>query len=237
MKECINLHRSFTSPGRRGPVIHLLYRLINNDLCMARPAPLRVLRSEASRSTLSQPQGAAGSGVGQRGKRECRTASHTEPVPRPRRHSADRAAPRSSRLLPPHLREGSGRKYFLRLAVRGRERLGFVHARAPTMHLCGYAFPFTHALPPHPLQRLGERRAVGARRLLPRDELSDGEVRLLLAGARPAEGHAPDLRNRQIGAGALCVAPHLAKPLYRRPRQGSPLPKECQHIGPPFESS
>jgi hypothetical protein len=53
------------------------------------------------------------------------------------------------------------------------------------MHLCGYAFPSTRADPPRPLQRLGERRAAEARRLPPRDELADGEVRLLLAGARP----------------------------------------------------
>ena len=105
------------------------------------------------------------------------------------------------------------------------------------MRLCGDAFPTTHALPPHLPQRLGQRLAPVSPRLLPRDELADGEVRLLLAGARPAEGHAPDLRGRPAGAGALSIAPHLALWRYRRPGQDGPLPTERQHVGRPFEDS
>jgi hypothetical protein len=126
--------------------------------------------------------------------------------------------------------------HFLRLAVRGRERLGFVHARAPAMHLCGHAFPFTQALPTHPLQRLGKRRAAGARRLLPGDELADGEVRLLLAGARPAESHAQDLHGSPAGAGALRPAPNLAPWRDGRPGQERPFLWDGSTSGPRSEA-
>jgi hypothetical protein len=56
------------------------------------------------------------------------------------------------------------------------------------MHPCGDAFCTTRAPPPHPLQRHGERLAAQALRFLLR-KLANGEVCLLLAGARLTESY------------------------------------------------
>jgi hypothetical protein len=77
------------------------------------------------------------------------------------------------------------------------------------MLACGDAFRITRALPTHPLQRLGERLAVQALRLILR-KLTNGEVCLLLAGARPTESYTPHLYDGSAGAGALCLASDLA---------------------------
>src|SRR5215211_701756 len=81
----------------------------------------------------------------------------------------------------------------------------------------------TRARPPHPLQRLGERLAAEAPRLLLR-KLANGEVCLLLAGARSTESYTPDLHNCWMGAGALCLASHLAQYRHCRLGQESFLP-------------
>src|SRR5215213_2574350 len=60
----------------------------------------------------------------------------------------------------------------------------------------------SRAIPPHSLQRLGQRLAT--------------EVpRLLLAGTRSAEGHTKDLHLRTTGARAIRPASHLARLLLR----------------------
>ena len=91
------------------------------------------------------------------------------------------------------------------------------------MSPCGDAFRTTRALPPHPLQRLGERLAAEALGLL--RKLANGEVRLLLAGARPTESYTLDLHDCPMGAGALCLASHLARDYHRRLGQENLLPK------------
>src|SRR5215212_7610315 len=68
----------------------------------------------------------------------------------------------------------------------------------------------TRAHPPHPLQCLGQRLAAKVLRLLAR-ELADGEVRLLLVGARTAEGYPKDLHLRGMGARILRLTAHLAR--------------------------
>jgi hypothetical protein len=80
------------------------------------------------------------------------------------------------------------------------------------------------SLPPHPGKRLGERLAAEA--VLPPRKLADGKVHLLLAGARLAEGYAPDLHHRLMEAGALRLASHLAQSqLPRRLAQEDLRPK------------
>ena len=54
--------------------------------------------------------------------------------------------------------------------------------------------------------------------------LAYGEVRLLLTGATLAKGHAPDLRNRPMGAGMVRLDSHLAGSRLRRPGQEVLLP-------------
>src|SRR3712207_6692219 len=76
--------------------------------------------------------------------------------------------------------------------------------------------PLPPALPPHPFQRLGERLAAEALRLL--RKLANSEVCLLLAGAWSTESYTPDLHHCSMGAGALCIPSHLA--LYRHSRPG-----------------
>jgi hypothetical protein len=68
---------------------------------------------------------------------------------------------------------------------------------------------------PRPAQRPDERLAAETPRL--QGKLAYGEVRLLLAGARLAEGYAPDLHHRPMGAGVIGLASHLARlaPLRR----------------------
>jgi hypothetical protein len=91
----------------------------------------------------------------------------------------------------------------LKLAGTKSERLDLVYAREPLMHLRGDTFPTTRTLPPHPLQRLGQRLAAEALRLLLLRKLANGEVRLLLAGASFTEGYTPDLHHRPMETWAL----------------------------------
>src|SRR5215211_4962336 len=70
---------------------------------------------------------------------------------------------------------------------------------------------------------LGERLAAEAPRLLQR-KLANGEVCLLLAGARSTESYTPDLHNCWMGAGALCLASHLAQYRHRCLGQENLLP-------------
>jgi hypothetical protein len=69
------------------------------------------------------------------------------------------------------------------------------------------------SLPSHPGKRLGERLAAVT--LLPPRKLADGEVRLLLAGARSTEGYAQDLHLCATRTRTLRVASHLAKSRLR----------------------
>src|SRR5215208_6171444 len=59
---------------------------------------------------------------------------------------------------------GCGGNALLRLAGTKSERLDLVYAREPLMHLRGDTFPTDRALPPHSLQRLGQRLAAEALR-------------------------------------------------------------------------
>src|SRR3712207_3907330 len=97
------------------------------------------------------------------------------------------------------------------------------------MHLCGDATLTTCALPPHPLQRLGERLTAEALRLL-LCKLANGEVCLLLAGARSTESYTPDLHDCSTGARTLCLASHLAQYRYRRLGQENLLPTYDSNI-------
>src|SRR5215212_911448 len=76
----------------------------------------------------------------------------------------------------------------------------------------------SRAIPPHSLQRLGQRLATEVPRLLPLRKLADREVRLLPAGTRSAEGHTKDLHLRTTGARAI----RPASPRSRRPRSERP---------------
>src|SRR5215216_1793265 len=73
----------------------------------------------------------------------------------------------------------------------------------------------SRAIPPHSLQRLGQRLATEVPRLLLLRKLADREVRLLPAGTRSAEGHTKDLHLRTTGARAIRPASHLARLLLR----------------------
>src|SRR5829696_7471456 len=79
------------------------------------------------------------------------------------------------------------------------------------MHLRGDTIPTDRALPPPSLQRLGQRLASKALRPLLLRKLANGEVCLLLAGARFTEGYAPDLHLCATEARALRLASHLAR--------------------------
>ena len=72
------------------------------------------------------------------------------------------------------------------------------------MHPCGDAFCTTRAPPPHPLQRHGERLAAQALRFLLR-KLANGEVCLVLAGARLTESYTPHLHDCSTGAGLFVL--------------------------------
>src|SRR5919112_2755486 len=91
---------------------------------------------------------------------------------------------------------GCGGNALLKLAGTKSERLDLVYAREPLMHLGGDPFPTARALPPHPLQRLGQRLAAEALRLLLLRKLANGEVCLLLAGTRFTEEYTQDLHLR-----------------------------------------
>jgi hypothetical protein len=109
-----------------------------------------------------------------------------------------------------------------RLALPEREWFGLVYARVPVVNLCCNAFRTTRALPPLPLQHLGQRLATEVPPILVR-ELAYGEVRFLLAGTRSAEGHAKNLHLRAAGARTLRLSAHLARSQLRhRLRQEDP---------------
>jgi hypothetical protein len=64
----------------------------------------------------------------------------------------------------------------LRLAGTKSERLDLVYAREPLMHLGGDTFPTNRALPPHSLQRLGQRLDAEALRPLLLRKVASCEV-------------------------------------------------------------
>jgi hypothetical protein len=66
-----------------------------------------------------------------------------------------------------------------RLALRERQRFGFVYAREPMVHLCCDAFLTTRVLPSLSLQHLSQWFATEALLLLMR-KLADGEIYFLL---------------------------------------------------------
>ena len=105
---------------------------------------------------------------------------------------------------------GCGGNDLLRLAGLKREGLGLVYVRGPVMRLCGHVFCIARALPPYPLQGLGKQLTAETLRLFLRNELPEGEVRLLPAGARSTESYTPDLHHCSMGAGTLRPASHLA---------------------------
>ena len=109
----------------------------------------------------------------------------------------------------------------MRLAGTKSERLDLVYAREPLMHLRGDTFPTDRALPPHPLQRLGQRLAAEALRLL-LCKLADGEIYLLLAGTRSTEGYTQDLHLCATGTRTLRVEAYLARSRYHRLGQENP---------------
>jgi hypothetical protein len=112
-------------------------------------------------------------------------------------------------IIPPLLRESCGGNDFSVLAVTKRDGLALVYARVPLMHPCFDPFRTIRTLPTHPLQRLGQRLAAEALRPLLR-KLANGEVCLLLAGARFTEGYTPDLHLCATETRALRLASHLA---------------------------
>ena len=69
--------------------------------------------------------------------------------------------------------------------------------------------------PPRPIQHPDERLVATEAPGMVR-KLAYGEVRLLLAGTRPAEGNAPDLHHRQPPTGKIGPAPHLTPFRFRR---------------------
>src|SRR5215203_236495 len=101
-----------------------------------------------------------------------------------------------------------------RLALLERQRFGFVYAREPMRHRRGDIIRTTRALPPLPLQHLGQRLAAEVPCLLVR-KLADGEIYLLLAGTWSTEGHTQDLRLRATGARILRLTAYLARSLRR----------------------
>ena len=119
-----------------------------------------------------------------------------------------------------------------RLAVARRERPCLVYTREPLMHLCGDAFLTTRAFPPHPIQRLGQLLAAEVLPLLLCNKFADGEVSLLLAGARLAESHTPDLYGCPTRAGTLRLASHLTQCRHRCAGKESPLTTKWQHVSP-----
>jgi hypothetical protein len=89
--------------------------------------------------------------------------------------------------------------------------LGLAEVGRPVVHLGGNTARTTRALPSHPLQRLGEWLAPETMRPSLLRKLADGEVGFLLAGAWPAEGYTPYLRDCSPEAGAICLDSDLAR--------------------------
>src|SRR5215208_3621112 len=79
------------------------------------------------------------------------------------------------------------------------------------MRPCDGAFRTTRALPPQYLQRLDKQLTARVLRLILMRKLPDGEVCLLLAGARPTESHTSHLHHCVAVAGALGLASDLAQ--------------------------
>jgi hypothetical protein len=69
------------------------------------------------------------------------------------------------------------------------------------------------SLPPHSLQRLGERLTAEA--VLPPRKLADGEIYLLLTGTWSTEGHTQDLHLCAAGTRTLRVVAYLARSRLR----------------------
>jgi hypothetical protein len=69
--------------------------------------------------------------------------------------------------------------------------------------------------PPRPIQHPDERLVAAEAPGMVR-KLSYGEVRLLLASARPAEGNTPDLHHRSPPTGESGPTPHLTPFRFRR---------------------
>jgi hypothetical protein len=109
------------------------------------------------------------------------------------------------------------------LALPERERFGLIYAREPVWHHRGDTIRTTLALPPLPLQHLGQRLATKVPPIL-MCKLADEEVRFLLAGTWSAEGHAQDLHLCSAGTRVLRIDAHLARSRLRhRLRQQNPL--------------
>src|SRR5215218_2225299 len=83
----------------------------------------------------------------------------------------------------------------------------------------------SRAIPPHSLQRLGQRLATEVPRLLLLRKLADREVRLLPAGTRSAEGHTQDLHLCATWTRTLRLTAYLATSRLRhRLGQGNLCP-------------
>src|SRR5215208_3389527 len=108
----------------------------------------------------------------------------------------------------------------VKLGVRKRDRLGLAGIREPVVQLRCHGSLYTSALPPHHLQGRGQRLATEVPLLLVR-KLADGEVCLLLAGARSAEGYTQDLHLRDTGTRTLRHTAYLATSLLRHLGQGT----------------
>jgi len=110
-----------------------------------------------------------------------------------------------------------------RLALPERERFGLLYSREPVRHRRSDAFRTTRALPPLPLQHLGQRLAMEVPPILVR-KLADGEVRLLLAGTWSAEAYTQDLHLCATRTRTLCLTTYLAKARLRyRLQQENPF--------------
>src|SRR5215213_6479072 len=101
-----------------------------------------------------------------------------------------------------------------RLALPERERFGLIYAREPVRHRRADTIHTTRALLPLPLQHLGQRLDMEVPPILVR-KLTDGEVRLLLAGTWSAEGYTQDLHLCATGARTLRVDAYLARSRLR----------------------
>jgi len=109
-----------------------------------------------------------------------------------------------------------------RLALPERERFGLVYRREPVRHRRDDTICTTRALPPLPLQHLGQRLAVEVPYLLVR-KLADGEIYFLLAGTWLTKGYTQDLHLCATGTRILRVDAYLATSrLHHRLGQGTP---------------
>src|SRR5829696_6152150 len=132
--------------------------------------------------------------------------------------------PGAARYL--HYTSGScGLRNRWRLAPPEHERFGLIYAPEPVRHRRGHTIRTTCALPPLPLQHLGQRLATEVPPILVR-KLANGEVGLLLAGTWSAEGYTQDLHLCSTRTRTLRVDAHLARSrLGHRLRQENPCTK------------